>query len=125
MIYKDYKGTKLSALGFGAMRLPVVNGDDNIVDEETSLRMVDTAMKNGVNYYDTAWGYHGGNSEIVLSKALSRYPIDSYNLSSKFSGYDRSNWGKVETIFNKQLEKLGVDYFDFYLFHNVCEVNNP
>ena len=123
MIYKGFQGMKLSALGFGAMRLPVVDGNDGKIDETATLHMVDTAMKNGINYYDTAWDYHGGNSELVMGKALAQYPRDSFYLATKFPGYDPSNWGKVEEIFERQLEKLGVDYFDFYLFHNVCEMN--
>ncbi|MBQ4350580.1 MAG: aldo/keto reductase [Clostridia bacterium] len=123
MFYRDFQGLKLSALGFGAMRLPVIGGDDGVIDEASALRMVDTAMKNGINYYDTAWGYHGENSELVMGRALGRYPRDSYYLATKFPGYDPSNWGKVEEIFERQLEKLGVEYFDFYLFHNVCEMN--
>ena len=123
MIYRDFQGMKLSALGFGAMRLPVIDGDDSRIDEAAALRMVDTAMKNGVNYYDTAWGYHSENSETVMGRALARYPRDSFYVATKFPGYDPSNWSKVKEIFPKQLEKLGVDYFDFYLFHNVCEMN--
>ena len=123
MIYRDFQGMKLSALGFGAMRLPVIDGDDSRIDEAAALRMVDTAMKNGVNYYDTAWGYHGENSELVMGRALARYPRDSFYMATKFPGYDPANWGKVEEIFERQLEKLGVDHFDFYLFHNVCEMN--
>jgi len=123
MIYRDFQGMKLSALGFGAMRLPVIDGDDSRIDEAAALRMVDRAMKSGVNYYDTAWGYHGENSELVMGRALARYPRDSFYVATKFPGYDAANWGKVEQIFERQLEKLGVDHFDFYLFHNVCEMN--
>ncbi len=123
MIYRDFQEIKLSALGFGAMRLPVVGGDDSKIDTDASMRMVDIAMKEGINYYDTAWGYHSGNSELVMGKALARYPREDFYLATKFPGYDPSNWDKVEEIFEKQLEKLGVDYFDFYLFHNVCEMN--
>ena len=123
MIYRDFQGMKLSALGFGAMRLPVIGGDDSRIDEAAALQMVDTAMKNGVNYYDAAWGYHGANSVLVMGRALARYPRDSFYVATKFPGYDASNWAKVKEIFPRQLEKLGVDYFDFYLFHNVCEMN--
>ena len=123
MIYRDFQDLKLSALGLGAMRLPVIDGDDAKVDEETAERMVDYAMENGVNYYDTAWGYHAGNSELVLGKALKKYPRENYYLADKFPGYDLANMDKVEEIFEEQLKKCGVEYFDFYLFHNVCEMN--
>ena len=123
MLYREFQGEKLSALGMGAMRLPVVDGDDARIDEAAAAAMVDYAMAHGVNYYDTAWGYHNGNSELVMGRALARYPRESYFLADKFPGYDLSNMDKVESIFEKQLEKCGVEYFDFYLFHNVCEMN--
>ena len=123
MIYKNFQNHKLSALGLGAMRLPVIGGDDSIIDETAAEKMVDYAMEHGINYYDTAWGYHGGQSELVIGRALKRYPRESYYLATKFPGYDLSNMDKVEEIFEKQLKKCGVEYFDFYLFHNVCEMN--
>lgn len=123
MIYKDYQGLKLSALGMGTMRLPVIDGDDARVDEAAVKEMVAYAMENGINYYDTAWGYHGGNSELVMGRTLKEYPRESFYLATKFPGYDLSNMGKVEEIFEEQLRKCQVDYFDFYLFHNVCEMN--
>ena len=123
MIYRNFQEIKLSGLGMGAMRLPVIDGDDSRIDETKTQAMVDYAMEQGVNYYDTAWGYHDGHSETVMGKALSRYPRESYYLATKFPGYDLSNMDKMEEIFEKQLEKCGVEYFDFYLFHNVCEMN--
>lgn len=123
MLYKNFQGMKLSALGMGAMRLPVMDGDDSRIDENAAAAMVDYAMKHGVNYYDTAWGYHNGNSELVMGKALGKYSRESYYLADKFPGYDLSNMDKVASIFERQLEKCGVSYFDFYLFHNVCEMN--
>ena len=123
MVYKAFQDMKLSALGMGAMRLPVIDGDDGRIDVPAAEEMVAYAMGNGVNYYDTAWGYHDGNSELVLGKALGRYPRDSFYLADKFPGYDLSNMPKVREIFEKQLEKCGVAYFDFYLCHNVCEMN--
>ena len=123
MIYKNFQNHKLSALGLGAMRLPVIGGDDSKIDETAAEKMVDYAMEHGINYYDTAWGYHGGQSELVIGRALNRYPRESYYLATKFPGYDLSNMDKVEEIFEKQLKKCGVEYFDFYLFHNVCERN--
>lgn len=123
VIRKKFQDMELSALGMGAMRLPTIDGDDARIDEEKAFQMVDYAMEHGINYYDTAWGYHSGNSEIVMGKALQKYPRDSFYLATKFPGYDLSNMDKVEEIFEKQLEKCGVEYFDFYLFHNVCEMN--
>ncbi len=123
MIYRNFQDMKLSALGMGAMRLPVIGGNDAVIDEEATKEMVAYAMEHGINYYDTAWGYHNGNSEIVMGKALSAYPRESYYLATKFPGYDLSNMDKVEEIFEEQLKKCQVEYFDFYLFHNVCEMN--
>ncbi|BFK85497.1 aldo/keto reductase [Clostridia bacterium i40-0019-1A8] len=123
MLYKSFQGWKLSALGMGAMRLPVIDGDDSRIDETAAEQMVAYAMESGINYYDTAWGYHNGQSELIMGRLLRKYPRESYFLASKFPGYDLANMDKVEEIFEKQLEKCGVDYFDFYLFHNVCEMN--
>ena len=123
MYYNQYGDLKLSAIGFGSMRLPVINGNDAVIDEAEAIRLIDKAYEAGVNYFDTAWGYHAGNSELVVGKALKKYPRDSFYLSTKFPGYDVSNFGKVEEIFEKQLEKCQTDYFDFYFIHNVTELN--
>ncbi len=123
MVYKEFQDLKLSALGMGAMRLPLAGEDSAVIDEAETARMVDYAMEQGINYYDTAWGYHEGNSETVLGRALARHPREAFYLATKFPGYDLANMNQVETIFEKQLEKCKVDYFDFYLFHNVCEMN--
>ena len=123
MIYKQFQNLKLSALGFGCMRLPTVDGNDANVNEEEAAKLIARAMEAGVNYYDTAWGYHAGSSETVMGRILKEYPRDSFYLADKFPGYDLSNMDKVEEIFDRQLEKCQVDHFDFYLFHNVCEMN--
>lgn len=123
MIYSDFHGEKLSALGLGCMRLPLIDGDDSRVDQEKTNEMVGYAMEHGVNYYDTAWGYHAGNSELAVGNALKSYPRESFKLADKFPGYDLSNMDKVKEIFEEQLKKCQVEYFDFYLFHNVCEMN--
>lgn len=123
MIYREFKGLQLSMLGLGTMRLPLIDGDNAKIDERATAEMVDYAMEHGINYYDTAWGYHEGNSETVVGKVLSAHPRDSFYLASKFPGYDQENFLKIEEIFEKQLEKCGVDYFDFYLFHTVTEEN--
>lgn len=124
MVYKKFQDLELSALGFGTMRLPLKgSGPDAPIDEQKTEEMVACALDNGVNYFDTAYGYHEGQSEVVIGKVLSRYPRDSYYLVTKFPGYDLSNMDKVEAIFEEQLKKCGVEYFDFYLFHNVYEKN--
>lgn len=123
MIYSDFQGKKLSALGMGNMRLPVINGNDGIIDVDKAREMIAYCMDNGINYYDTAYGYHGGNSELVVGELLQNYPRESFYLASKFPGYDLSNMPKVKEIFEEQLKKCRVEYFDFYLFHNVCEMN--
>ena len=123
MIYKAFQDLKLSALGLGCMRLPLKSSSDADIDVEATQKMVDYAMAQGVNYYDTAWGYHDGHSETVIGEALKKHPRESFYLASKFPGYDLANMPKVKEIFPRQLEKCQVEYFDFYLFHNVCEMN--
>ena len=123
MQYREFKGLKLSQLGFGAMRLPVIDGDDAKVDAPQTFRMVEYAMEHGINYYDTAWGYHGEHSEEVMGEALRRYPRETYYFADKFPGYDLANMPKVKEIFETQLQRTGLDHFDFYLLHNVCEMN--
>ncbi|MBR4093668.1 MAG: aldo/keto reductase [Oscillospiraceae bacterium] len=123
MIYRDFCGKKLSALGMGCMRLPVTDEKNSSIDKSATREMIDYAIKNGVNYFDTAWGYHDGESENIVGEILSEYPRDSFYIATKFPGYDVSNMTKVEEIFEEQLKKCRVDYFDFYMFHNVCESN--
>ena len=92
MVYKEFQDKKLSALGFGAMRLPVSDSIPGTpIDEEKTEEMVDFALRHGVNYFDTAYGYHDGTSEVVMGKVLGKYPRDSYYLATKFPGYDLSN----------------------------------
>ena len=107
----------------GCMRLPTKNGKNDVIDIDAVKEMVAYAMEKGVNYYDTAWGYHNGNSETVMGEVLSAYPRESFNLATKFPGYDLRNMGKVKEIFEEQLKKCRTEYFDFYLFHNLCELN--
>ena len=120
MIYHDFQGLKLSALGFGTMRLPVL--EDGSVNEPLAAEMVHYAMDHGVNYFDTAYPYHGGMSEVVVGKALADYPRDSFYLATKYPGHQILSDGyNPAEIFEEQLVKCGVDHFDFYLLHNVNE----
>ena len=119
MIYFDFKDIRLSKLGLGCMRLPIK--EDKSIDEDEVFRMVDYAIENGINYFDTAYPYHEGKSEIVIGKALKRYPRDSFYLADKYPGHQIASEYHPDEIFEKQLKKTGVDYFDFYLLHNVYE----
>lgn len=120
MIYSEFQGKQLSLLGFGAMRLPCL--PDGSIDEEQVAQMTQMAMEAGVNYFDTAYPYHGGQSERVMGRVLAKYPRESYYLATKYPGHQilSSGYNPAE-IFEEQLEKCGVDYFDFYLLHNVNE----
>ncbi len=122
MIYRDFGGKKLPLLGFGAMRLPTKEvGGVSVIDESQTEQMIDIAMARGVNYFDTAYPYHGGNSEILLGKLLSKYPRESYYLADKYPGHQLRESYNPSSVFEDQLKKCGVEYFDFYLLHDVNE----
>ena len=140
MIYKQFKDLRLSWLGLGAMRLPATGQDyGSPIDHEKALELMEYAYEHGVNYYDTAYFYHGGESERFVGKVLARFPRESWYLASKMPGsLIRFSDGKLEVsgfnmdskifsspadIFEFQLKKCGVDYFDFYMLHNVSENN--
>ena len=106
---------KTSLLGFGCMRFPL-NGDGSINEEET-FAMLDKAYQAGVNYFDTAYPYHGGASEPVVGRALARYPRESFYLATKLPIWEVKTIDDVKTIFTKQLERLHMEYVDFYLMH--------
>ena len=122
MIHYDFNGTNISALGLGCMRLPTL-GEDNQIDMDKLKEMVSYAMAQGINYFDTAWFYHGGTSETAMGQVLKAYPRESFRLATKFPGFDPEFFQKGPEIFEKQLANCQVDYFDFYLLHNVCETN--
>ena len=120
MMTNDFQGKQLSRLGFGTMRLPT-NADGSI-DEARVAEMTAYALEHGVNYFDTAYPYHGGESERVIGRVLGKYPRDSYFLATKYPGHQIISTGyNPAEIFEEQLEKCGVEYFDFYLLHNVYE----
>ncbi len=123
MIYFDFKGEKISKLGFGLMRLPV--DETGGIDEREAGEMIRLALEGGVNYFDTAAPYHAGRSEVVAGKFLSRYPRESYYLADKYPGHQIADDYNPKETFEKQLKKCKTDYFDFYLLHNVCEHSYP
>ncbi len=108
-------GISTSLLGFGCMRFPT-NADGSI-NEEEALAMIDRAYQAGVTYFDTAYPYHGGMSEVVTGKALARYPRDSYYLATKLPLWSVKTLEDVDRIFSEQLERLQKDHVDFYLMH--------
>ena len=120
MIYSDFQGKKLSLLGFGAMRLPKL--ENGTVDEAAAKALVRCAMDQGVNYFDTAYFYHSGESEPVMGRILSKYPRESYYLATKYPGHEVDpETTDPAAVFEDQLRKCQVEYFDFYLLHNVNE----
>lgn len=123
MLTNDFLGDNIARLGFGAMRLPIIDGDASNVDQATLDAMVDTAIKAGVNYFDTAYPYHGGMSEIALGHSLARYPRDSYFFATKYPGHQIADTYDPAAIFEEQLTKCGTEYFDFYLLHNIYEAS--
>lgn len=135
MIYKPFQGMHLSRLGLGNMRLPTV-GDTGPIDEAKARGIIEYAYEHGVNYFGTAYRYHGGESELFVGKVLNQFPRESWHLATKMPGHMmRFENGKYEffgllagraglspaQIFEEQLQKCGVDFFDFYLLHNLCE----
>lgn len=124
MLYKQFQNLQLSALGFGAMRLPLLPDGSGTIDQAELDRMVDAAMAAGVNYYDTAHPYHDGKSEGAIGRSLARYPRETWHLADKFPGHQNVHGVKElqpAEVFEEQLQRCGVDYFDFYLLHNVNE----
>ena len=138
MIYNEFKGLKLPQLGVGGMRLPTVENSE-VVCEKTVAQMVEYAFKNGINYFDTAFFYHAGQSEIVLGKVLANYPRETWYLADKFPGnfiefvdgkfemdvspmgMEARTYSTPKEIFEHQLKTNGVEYFDFYMLHQVAE----
>lgn len=112
--YIEKLGLELPMLGFGCMRFPT---KDDKIDYEASKEMIHHAMANGLNYFDTAYPYHGGESESFLGKVLPEFPRESYFLTSKLPIWKVENEGDAERFFNEQLEKCSTEYFDFYLLH--------
>lgn len=125
MTYQELCGEKLSRLGMGNMRLPTKDGRNGPIDEEKAQAIIDYVIASGVNYFDTAYMYHGGRSEAFIGKALGKYPRDSYYLADKMPSYPLEEGRTPQEIFEEQLQRCGVSYFDFYLVHNLCEDSVP
>lgn len=125
MEMRQYRDTdvKVSLLGMGCMRLPKVDPEKEDIDYEKAQEIIDYAYANGVNYFDTAYGYHGGQSELFVGQALKKYPRESFFLASKMPIWCVKEKSDVERIFNEQLQRCQTDYFDFYLFHSQNAAN--
>lgn len=108
-------GIETSLLGFGCMRFPVTA--DGKIDRAEAERMMDKAIEAGVNYIDTAYPYHDGESEIVVGNVLKKYPRDSFYLATKLPVWFVKSVEDVDRLLNEQLEKLQTEYIDFYLMH--------
>ena len=113
--YRKMCDLECSLLGFGCMRFPT--NKDGSINEAKAEQMIDEAMLAGINYYDTAYGYHGGDSERFLGKVLPKYPRESYFLTSKLPVYMLTSAEHAEQVLEEQLSRLNADYLDFYLLH--------
>ena len=137
MIYRPFQDLQLSTLGMGNMRLPTV-GERGPIDEKKAQEILEYAYTHGINYFDTAYRYHGGASEPFVGRVMQQFPRDTWHIASKmpghqmcvdehgklgFQGYLAGLNASVPDIFEDQLERCRVDYFDFYLLHNVCETS--
>lgn len=108
----------MKKLGFGCMRLPVIDGDQSRIDIEEFKKMVDLFQSRGFTYYDTAYVYHGGKSEEAVREAVvKRYPRSSFTVTTKMPMMKVEKKEDLERFFNEQLERLGVDYIDYYWLH--------
>jgi hypothetical protein len=118
MLYRNVpkNGDRLSILGFGAMRLPADEASGNI-QEQKAIALMRRAIDNGVNYFDTAWPYHGGQSEPVVGKMLKDGYRDKVKIATKLPSWAITSRGQMDEILNSQLEKLGVSTIDYYLLH--------
>lgn len=124
---RKFKDTEISLLGLGTMRLPCktpLKCESNpLIDYKKGQELVDLAYENGVNYFDTAYMYHVGKSEKFIGTALKKYPRESYFLADKLPIWMCGKESDMQKVFQKQLERTGHDYFDFYLLHSLNKEN--
>lgn len=138
MLYKPFSDKNLSILGMGNMRLPIINGQYDKIDEIKALEIIISAFEQGINYFDTAYRYHGGASEKFIGKNLNRFNRKDIYIATKmpghmmdykdgkllFQGYmSDAKIDSISQIFEEQLENCQTNYFDFYLLHNLCETS--
>lgn len=123
MIYTEFQDKQISRLGFGLMRLPM--DSEGKIDYAAGQEMIDYALSNGINYIDTAYKYHDGESENFAGAALAKHPRESYYLADKLPTWLCSTEEDAARIFEEQLEKCRTDYFDFYLLHSIDEESWP
>ena len=119
MIYKDFQDLKLSALGFGAMRLPTVDGKDAEIDKQAASAMVSEAMKKGINYYDTAWGYHEGNSELSLEKFFQNIRETASTLRQSFPATTFLTWIKSKRFLRSSWKSAGLT-ISIFIYSTMC-----
>ncbi|MDD4582811.1 MAG: aldo/keto reductase, partial [Eubacteriales bacterium] len=125
MEYRNFRKTeeKVSLLGFGTMRLPLLREDSKKIDEALAIKMIRKAIDAGVNYMDTAYMYHGGNSEVVLGKALKDGYREKVFLADKMPIWLTKEAGGIHALFENQFKRLDVDFIDFYLVHSLDQKN--
>jgi predicted aldo/keto reductase-like oxidoreductase len=117
-----YLGEKIPKLGFGFMRLPMLQGE---IDIEQTKQMVDLFLAKGFTYFDTAFGYANGKSEEALKTALvDRYPRESFQIATKLPAWTAASEKEAKEMFHISMKRLGTDYIDFYLLHNVGQNRN-
>ena len=124
---KQFKNIEISRLGLGNMRLPcktpIKRESNPLIDYNKAQELVDMAYENGVNYFDTAYMYHAGKSEKFIGQALKKYPRESYYLADKLPIWMCKKPADMQKIFDKQLQRTGIDCFDFYLLHSLDKGN--
>ena len=118
MYHISFRNEDISALGLGAMRLPMEAEDQSRIERKEGQKIIDLALEKGINYFDTAYTYMDGDSEQFLGEALAKYPRDSYYLGTKFYAAASSD---IEGVFEEQLRRCQSDYFDFYFLHSMDE----